>query len=747
VTDERERLEELVARFLERRERGEPIDAATFLREHAEDADALRPLLDAVGDVERRFDAVAATRSDQIGPYRVAGELGRGASGSVLGAVDAQGRELAVKVLRGSNALSTRARERFEREAERLRTLRHPHVVRIVDADTGCAEPWIAMERVAGRSLAAEIAEARAAGAAPIAPERAARLALELASGVAAVHEAGLLHRDIKPANVLLDAADHVVLVDFGLVHDDEARTLTRTGDLIGTPQYMAPEQARGERADPRTDVWGIGAVLYELLTLRPPHGTGDPLSVLERARTRAVPRPGRVARGVPADLERIVVRALSPGRGRRTASARDLVRDLEAFLAGDPVLAAPTSTLERAENVWRFHKLRVLAGLACVLAFAAALPIVEHRIARKRAAAVAQVEHAAAAWAGGDARERAAAAEELARADPDGPWAAFVLALLEEKPPPASADPAVQSAANGRAASAAKRHDDAVAAYRTAKELAPGSIVPIVLLADAADDARQRDLAVRELRAAVERLPDSAPLHARLSAFHYSAKEDAEAERAIRTAIELAPHAGRHHFQLGRVLGRLGRSEEALAAALRGAELSGEHTSVFELQILATMLSGAERHAEARAMLERVLAREPEQPRALYNLAFSYMLDHHYAEARATCERLIAHGAPGRGHAALAWLYAGSNRTRCEACRAYYEAHPEELDFARAEEHALRSLERVEADEIVPLVAQIARTIDRRDAVRERLTRLKDASDNDQRIALYERALRQLRD
>ncbi|MBI5361554.1 MAG: protein kinase, partial [Planctomycetes bacterium] len=191
MADSRERMEELVAQFLERRERGEAIDAETFLRENLEESTSLRPLLAALHEIERRFDAVAAAGTDRVGPYRIEGELGHGASGSVHLARAADGRELAVKVLRGANALSPRARERFEREAARLCELAHPNVARFVDADVHCAEPWIAMERVQGRSLAAEIAAASAAGAAEIAPERAARLALDLARGVEAVHAAG----------------------------------------------------------------------------------------------------------------------------------------------------------------------------------------------------------------------------------------------------------------------------------------------------------------------------------------------------------------------------------------------------------------------------------------------------------------------------------------------------------------------------------------------------------------------------
>ncbi|MBI5362657.1 MAG: tetratricopeptide repeat protein, partial [Planctomycetes bacterium] len=334
----------------------------------------------------------------------------------------------------------------------------------------------------------------------------------------------------------------------------------------------------------------------------------------------------------------------------------------------------------------------------------------------------------------------------ELAAGGRAAPWSEFVLALLEDRAPAPSAEPCVQAAERGRVALVAKRHDEALAAFQEAKERSPGSIVPLVLLADAADAARKRDLAVRELRAAVERLPDSAPMQARLSKLHYDLKDDVEAERAIRAAIVLAPDVGRHRFQLARALARLGKNEEALAEALRGDALAGASATTSQLQILASMLNGAERHAEARAIFERVLRIEPDQPRALYNLAFTEMSDHRFAEAVALGERMIAKGAPGRGHASLAWFFAGSNRAQCERCRAYYAEHPEHFDPHKAEEHALRALDRVEADETVPLVAQIGVTLGRRDALQKRLTELKDAAENDQRIALFERGLRTLR-
>ncbi|HBP19537.1 MAG TPA: hypothetical protein DEA08_17325, partial [Planctomycetes bacterium] len=258
--------------------------------------------------------------------YEVERELGRGGMGAVYLARDPRlGREVAVKVL--TQATRARSRERFAREAEALARLDHPHVVKIHHQGTERGQPYLVLDYVAGESLAERLKRG------PLPAREAVELMVRLTRGVAHAHQQGILHRDIKPENVLV-ARGEPLLTDFGLAHVGESH-LTQTGQILGTPAFMAPEQANGERVDARADVYALGATLYALLSGRPPFRGETLLKVLSAVLDKAPARLSEVEE-VDAELEALVLRCLAKEPAERPASAEDLAFDLEAWLRAD---------------------------------------------------------------------------------------------------------------------------------------------------------------------------------------------------------------------------------------------------------------------------------------------------------------------------------------------------------------------------------------------------------------------------
>lgn len=270
----------------------------------------------------------------RLGEYEVVRELARGGQGAVwLGRRARDGREVAIKVLLAGQGARPEQQRRFAREVEALSRLRHPHVVAILDAGTHQGTPYLVMEYVPGRSLAERLREG------PLTPREAADLTRKLAHALQHAHEQNVLHRDVKPGNVLLDAQGEPRLTDFGLTRDVDpslsATQLSGEGRFLGTPGYLAPEQARGEleALGPGSDVFGLGALLYATLTGRPPFAGEGLLELLVRMESPPEP-PSRLRAQVDPELERICLRCLAQEPAQRWESAGALADALEAWLA-----------------------------------------------------------------------------------------------------------------------------------------------------------------------------------------------------------------------------------------------------------------------------------------------------------------------------------------------------------------------------------------------------------------------------
>ena len=274
------------------------------------------------------------------GRYELAEVIGRGGMGTVYRAVDVVlGRSVAVKTLTALVAdQDPTSVARFEREARAVAALSHPAVVAVYDTGADAATHFIVMELVAGRSLQAILRDEG-----PLEPERAADIARRVADALAAAHAAGIVHRDIKPANVMVAEDGSVKVLDFGIARAMGTTTLTHSSAVLGTAAYMSPEQAVGEPADERSDVYSLGCVLYALLAGHPPF-TGEGSAAILNQHASIAPRPPRAEnRHVSPGLSALVMEMLAKSPGDRPQSAAD-VRDRLSPLSGSP-RAAPVAT------------------------------------------------------------------------------------------------------------------------------------------------------------------------------------------------------------------------------------------------------------------------------------------------------------------------------------------------------------------------------------------------------------------
>src|SRR5438874_379585 len=265
-----------------------------------------------------RSTAAATTEmgvgSIATGRYRLERPLGHGGMASVYEARDTGlDRAVAVKVLAENLAGDEELRTRFLREARLAARLSHPNVVNVFDAGEDEGRPYIVMELVEGATLA---------GRGPVPAEEARGLALQAARGLAHAHQAGLVHRDIKPGNLLLRRDGTLKIADFGIARAAETTALTQAGTVLGTAAYLAPEQALGEEVTAAADVYSLGAVLYELLTGRPPFEFDSLADLAEQQRRMAITPVRELASDAPPELEDLVMRCLARNPAYRPSAA-----------------------------------------------------------------------------------------------------------------------------------------------------------------------------------------------------------------------------------------------------------------------------------------------------------------------------------------------------------------------------------------------------------------------------------------
>jgi serine/threonine protein kinase len=414
-------VEDLLLRWQDARDRGAPRSADDLCRDHPELRDRVRERVAALEAMHALLGlgpagsgGAASTRPADTpqprtgSPPDIAGYeplvlVGEGGMGSVyrtrqLGLQ----RPVAIKMIRAGRHARADQLARFAAEAEAVARLRHPNIVQIYEVGEWHGQPYFSMEYVAEGNLAQRLARGL------IPPREVAEVVRALAGAVHHAHERGVIHRDLKPANILLagdrqketgdrgqetgdrgqETGDRKagrggselspvscplspVITDFGLAKFLDEEGTTRTGTVLGTPQYLAPEQVEGKAGEvgPHTDIHALGVVLYEMLTGRPPYLGTNTLEILEQVRgTDPVP-PSRTQPRVPAELEVICLKCLAKEPGRRYASAADLADDLGRYLRGEPIRARPTPAWRRATR-WARREPWV-AGLGTLAAVA----------------------------------------------------------------------------------------------------------------------------------------------------------------------------------------------------------------------------------------------------------------------------------------------------------------------------------------------------------------------------------------
>jgi serine/threonine protein kinase len=405
-----DRLAAVVDGFMAEAEAGGRPDVEDYARRHPEIASVLRQVLPALGLIGSAGGpapgaASAAAPGDEIGgvlgDFRLLREVGRGGMGIVYEAEQLSlGRQVALKVLPFAATMDPRQLQRFHNEARAAASLEHPHIVPVYGIGCERGVHYYAMKFIEGHTLAELIAQLRQPAQAPAEPadatarldtdpteraplgaahwRRVAEWGIQAAEALEHAHTQGVVHRDVKPGNLMVDPQGKLWVTDFGLARSGPDGGLTMTGDLLGTLRYMSPEQAlaRHGLVDHRTDVYALGATLYELLTLQPAVRGADRQEVLQTIAFEEPKRLRSIDRSVPRDLETVVLKALEKDPADRYATAQELADDLRRWLEDRPIQARRPTHIQRAAKWGKRHLAAVVTAAVVLFIFATGLAV-----------------------------------------------------------------------------------------------------------------------------------------------------------------------------------------------------------------------------------------------------------------------------------------------------------------------------------------------------------------------------------
>jgi len=399
--DQQQRLTDILDDYLRGLEEGEPVDVHQVLRQNADIADALGDYLTTLnrlrgiapgfqshGDLEPLVtgDFGNSVQSLQLGEYTIIGEVGRGGMGIVYEAQhDALSRRVALKILSIASMLDSRQIARFKNESNAAAQLQHPHIVPIYSVGMERGIHYYAMQFIEGQNIESSIANANESGKHDHYRQVLARVA-HVADALHCAHECGIIHRDIKPSNLILDKSGKIWVTDFGLARCQNQNSLTLSGDVVGTMRYMSPEQAAGqmELVDHRTDIYSLGATLYEMLTGLPAITGEDSPAVLSEIANCPVPKPRRLKPELPPAIDFVVQKAMAKSKDDRYCTALEFANDLEAVLGQRPTLARPPSRTWLLKQWTSRHRRLVLSTsvmlLFGIVAMLAALVVIANK-------------------------------------------------------------------------------------------------------------------------------------------------------------------------------------------------------------------------------------------------------------------------------------------------------------------------------------------------------------------------------
>ncbi len=341
-----------------------PLDSADTVAHSADDT----LLADSEAARESRSEDEEDPAPPAIDGYEILSELGRGGMGVVyLARQQGLKRHVALKMLHGS-AAQLEERQRFAAEAEAVARIQHPNIVNVFEVGEAEGRPYLSLEYVEGGSL-----DERLAGR-PMAWRDAAELMVKLAEAVHCAHEHGVVHRDLKPANILLAEDGTPKITDFGIAKRLDQVRQTQTGKILGTPTYMAPEQGLGhnDKVGPCTDIYALGAMLYDALTGRPPFDADNTMDTIVQMLTLEPVSPRQLQPTVPRDLEVICLKCLEKDPERRYPNAHELALDLQRLLRHEPIKARPIGSMERLRRWARRRPAAAALALASVVALGA---------------------------------------------------------------------------------------------------------------------------------------------------------------------------------------------------------------------------------------------------------------------------------------------------------------------------------------------------------------------------------------
>ncbi|MBI5367481.1 MAG: protein kinase [Planctomycetes bacterium] len=585
-------------------------------------AAAARTELLAPGAEARPQPPAPPAAAEEFGPYRLLSELGRGGMGVVYRAFDTRlERTVALKRLLGEgDGVTPDAIERFLREARSAARLRHPHIVAVHEVGALAGRHFFTMELIEGRSLA----QALAAGG--LARRDVLEALFRSAQAVGYAHREGVVHRDLKPENLLLDAAGKTYVTDFGLAKEfgrDTAR-LTASGAIVGTPNYMSPEQVRGRRGvvGPPSDVWSLGVILYQVLTRRLPFDAHDLQGILTAIVDTEPTPPSRAAAAgegggggggaISRDLETVCLRCLEKDAARRYPTGAELAEDLRRVLDGEPILAARAS---RVRLVWRraVRARRVLLPTAAALLLALGWLVSHYRATLARAAEIGARIHSA---------RRLAVAGRL-----DEAQAAFAAALLMQ---PGNLDVQLGAAevAARRGAAEHARERERAEAVKLLEQARPGFDAALLFLyprePSAAETARRIEAAQGLIDLALEKDPGLAPAHYLQGVGWELLGRPERAEPSWRKALAIDPAFGPARYRLGRLL-----CERAYLARV-------------QLSLTAARHLAQDAETELDAALDSRSGFDDRRQRHLAAALSAYLRDD-WEGARARCEQALA--------------------------------------------------------------------------------------------------------